>query len=212
MPMRASFSPVLGPTPHSSRAGLGCRKASSRPGSTTCTPDPKTGPRGVARGLASSVASFARNLTVATPIEHVSPSWSRIRARMSRASRRHRCDCAGPPEHQGTPRRATTARRGGDISEHRHDPSADLGVVGVIAGKEHGMRAQPTGPAGGHRRVDAVTPGDVAGSGDDPAVAGAADDDRLRAQLRSAQQLTRHEEGVHVDVHKAEHPIGWRTS
>ena len=70
---------------------------------------------------------------------------------------------------------------GGDISEHRHDPSADLGVVGVVAGKEHGMGAQPTGPAGGHRRVDAVTPGDVAGSGDDPAVAGAADDDRLRA-------------------------------
>jgi hypothetical protein len=48
--------------------------------------------------------------------------------------------------------------------------------------------------------MDAVTPSDIAGSGDDPAVAGAADDDWLRAQLWMAQQLARHKEGVHVDM------------
>ena len=99
---------------------------------------------------------------------------------------------------------------GGDVGEYRHDPSADLGVVGVVARQKHRMRAQPTSSAGGHRRMDAVTPSDVAGSGDDPAVAGAANDDRLRAQLRMAQQLTRHEEGVHVDVDEAEDSVGWR--
>ena len=46
-----------------------------------------------------------------------------------------------------------------------------LGVVGVVAGQEDRVRAQPPGPHRRHRRVHAVGPGLVAGGGDDAPVA-----------------------------------------
>ena len=87
--------------------------------------------------------------------------------------------------------------------EDLHHPTADLAVVGVIAGQEHGVGAQPLGPRPGHGRVDAVRTGLVRRGRHHPAGTAAAHHHRLAPQLRSAQQLDRHEEGVHVDVEDA---------
>jgi len=70
MPSSASFSAVLGPTPHSAVAGSGARKVASSPGGTTqiaCGILPLR-----TRLLPTSVATFATSLLVATPSEHES--------------------------------------------------------------------------------------------------------------------------------------------
>ena len=200
-PSRSRRSSVAGPTPHSARAGSGWRKPSSSPGAITWTPSPGTGPSTDARGLAASDASLASIFEGATPTEHVSPSRASTSARM-------RCATVGPsPWDRRAPvtsRNASSrligSTRGVNDRKMLHYPLADRRVVGVVAGQEHGVGAEPPSPAAGHGREDAVGPGLVAGGGHDAPAPGAAHDHRLTPQLRPAQQLDRHEEGVHVDV------------
>ena len=66
---------VAGPTPHTRSTGSGCRKASSRSGGTASSPS----------GLATPLATFARNFVRATPTVTGSPTRSRTAAR-SRAA------------------------------------------------------------------------------------------------------------------------------
>src|SRR5262245_56506701 len=68
------------------------------------------------------------------------------------------------------------------------------------------MRAQLVGGAQWHRGADAELARFVGGRGHDAAarrVAASADDHRLAAELRAAQQLDRREERVHVEVEDA---------
>jgi hypothetical protein len=84
--------------------------------------------------------------------------------------------------------------------EDLHHSSAHLAVVLMVAWEEHGVRTQAARPSRRHRGMDPVVPRLVARGGDHAALTGAADDHRLTAQLRTAQQLDGHEERVHVDM------------
>ena len=70
MPRSWSFVAVLMPTPHSRSTGRGCRNASSCSGGTTSRPS----------GLATRLATFARNLVRATPTVIGRPTRSSTRA------------------------------------------------------------------------------------------------------------------------------------
>ena len=68
------------------------------------------------------------------------------------------------------------------------------------------MRAAAARLGGAHRRVDAEAAGDVVRRRDDAAsLRVAADDERLRAQLRLLELLDRGEEGVEVEVGEDAH-------
>src|SRR5207248_711222 len=71
MPCACNFSAVFAPTPQSRRTGSGCRNASSRSGGTRSSPS----------GLASWLATLARNLVRAMPTVIGSPTRSRTCAR-----------------------------------------------------------------------------------------------------------------------------------
>ena len=77
MPRPWSFSAVTGPTPQSRATGRGWRKSSSRSGGTTRRPS----------GLATALATLARNLVLATPTVMGRPTrsltWRRSRAAIS---------------------------------------------------------------------------------------------------------------------------------
>jgi hypothetical protein len=94
--------------------------------------------------------------------------------------------------------------------EDGHDPRRHLAVVGVVAGQEHCMRAQPPGADRRHGGVDAVAPRFVAGGRHDASFTRAADDHRLTGQLGTSQHLDSREEGVHVDVQDRPRPGGHR--
>ena len=76
--------------PTAGRPGAGGGTRAPRPGATSTTPRPGPTPSGVARGLAATDASLARNLFGATPTEHVRSSSSRTAARDRRGDRRRR--------------------------------------------------------------------------------------------------------------------------
>jgi len=63
-PRACSLSAVTGPTPHNRRTGNGCRNASSPSGGTTSSPS----------GLATALATLARNFVRATPTVIGSPT------------------------------------------------------------------------------------------------------------------------------------------
>ena len=71
MPRACSFAAVTAPTPHTRSTGSGCKKASSPPGATTSSPS----------GLATPLATLARNLVGVTPTVMGSPTRSRTAAR-----------------------------------------------------------------------------------------------------------------------------------
>ena len=66
-----SLRAVTSPTPHSRSTGSGCRKPSSPPGGTTRSPS----------GLATALATLARNLVLAIPTVMGRPTRSRISRR-----------------------------------------------------------------------------------------------------------------------------------
>lgn len=84
-PNPASLAAVAGPTPHSRRTGSGRRNSSSPSGGTTSSPS----------GLATPLATLARNLVRATPTVIGSPTssaiWRRSRAATSAGGRRSPC-------------------------------------------------------------------------------------------------------------------------
>ncbi len=71
MPWAPNRSAVLGPTPHNRLTGNGCRNASSRSGGTSSSPS----------GLASRLATLARNFVRAMPTVMGSPTRARTSAR-----------------------------------------------------------------------------------------------------------------------------------
>ena len=96
IPRSRSLSAVIGPTPHSRSTGSGCRKASSPPGGTTSRPS----------GLATPLATLARNFVRATPTVIGRPT-------RSRTSRRRRTAMSiGGPEIRPIPR---TSRKASSI-------------------------------------------------------------------------------------------------
>jgi hypothetical protein len=66
MPRSCSFAAVTLPTPHNRSTGSGCRNSSSPDGGTTSRPS----------GLATPLATFARNFVRATPTVIGSPTRS----------------------------------------------------------------------------------------------------------------------------------------
>ena len=105
MPLARSLFDVTGPTPHSRSIGRGCRKSSSRSGSTCNSPS----------GLATPLATLARNFVRATPTVIGRPT-SRITF-----SRRRRAICTGVPETRAKPE---TSRNASSI-----DSASTSGVV-----------------------------------------------------------------------------------
>ena len=70
---------------------------------------------------------------------------------------------AAPPTSRNASSRLSGSTSGVTSRNDLHHPGRHLGVVGVVAGQEGGVRAQPPGPHRGHRRVHAVGAGLVAG-------------------------------------------------
>ena len=108
IPLPWSLSAVTGPTPHSRSTGSGWRKASSPSGGTTSRPS----------GLATPLATLARNFVRATPtvigrpdpLEHVAPQPRRDLGRACprpAAARRRR----GTPRRSRAPRPAASCAR-----------------------------------------------------------------------------------------------------
>ena len=93
IPRLRSFPAVTGPTPQSRSTGSGWRKASSPSGGTTSRPS----------GLATPLATLARNLVLATPTVIGRPTRSRTSAR-SRAA-----ISEGVPETRPIPRTSRNA-------------------------------------------------------------------------------------------------------
>ena len=92
-PCAFSFPAVTGPTPHSRSTGSGCRNASSVPAGTTSSPS----------GLATALATLARNFVTATPTVIGSPTSSRTRRRSRSAI------CSGEPAIRRMPRTSRNA-------------------------------------------------------------------------------------------------------
>ena len=105
MPRSCSLPAVIGPTPQRRSTGSGWRKASSSPTGTCRSPS----------GLATALATLARNFELATPTVIGSPTSSRTRWRRSRAI------STGSPD---TLRRPPTSRNASSI-----EMPSTIGVV-----------------------------------------------------------------------------------
>ena len=141
MPWACSFSAVLAPTPHSRRTGSGCRKASSRSGGTSSSPS----------GLASWLATLARNLVRAMPTVIGRPTRSRTCAR-SRAA-----ISTGVPD---TRRRPDTSRNASSTDQRLDERR---GVAEDLEHRVAGLASTPTSAAARRSRA-----GTVAGPGGRP--------------------------------------------
>ncbi len=132
MPCACSFSAVLTPTPHSRRTGSGCRNASSRSGGTSSRPS----------GLASWLATLARNLVRAMPTVIGSPTRSRTCAR-SRAA-----ISTGVPDTRRRPRHVEE----GLVHRQRFDHGR--GVAEHLEHRVAGLASTPTSAAAPRSRAD----------------------------------------------------------
>ena len=149
IPRSRSLPAVTGPTPQSRSTGSGWRKASSPSGGTTSRPS----------GLATPLATLARNFVLATPTVIGRPTRSRT------SRRRRTAISVGVPEIRRSP---PTSRNASSIDspstsgvvslEHREHRLAGLGV-GRHPRRDHDrLRAQPAGLRSAHRGADAVAP------------------------------------------------------
>ncbi len=100
IPISASASSALGPTPHRERTGMGARNDASSPGATTTRPS----------GLPMSEAILATVLLVPTPMDTVSPVSSFTRRLSSRAS-------SSGPSRVAPPMAGSLASRNASSSE-----------------------------------------------------------------------------------------------
>ena len=159
IPRSWSFRAVTAPTPHSRSTGSGWRNVSSASGGTTSRPS----------GLATALATLARNLVRATPTVIGSPTRSRTSRRSATAI------SVGVPE---TLRRPPTSRNASSIDspstsgvvssntcEHRF---ARFGVRRHARVDHDRSRAQPARLRASHRRAHAIRLRLVAGREDDP--------------------------------------------
>ena len=186
-PLSRSFPAVTGPTPHSRSTGSGWRKPSSPPGGTTSSPS----------GLATPLATLARNLVLATPTVIGRPTRSRT-SRRSRAA-----ISVAEPEIRSSPRTSRNASSiespstSGVVSlEHLEHRLARLGVRRHPRRHDHRLRAQPAGLRAAHRRPNAAGLGLVAGREHHPRP----HDDRATEEPGIVSLLDRGIERVQVGV------------
>ena len=193
MPCACSFSAVFAPTPQSRRTGSGCRNASSRSGGTSSRPS----------GLASWLATLARNLVRAMPTVIGRPTRSRTCAR-SRAAISHR-GARHPPQarrRRERPRRPTAVRPRGGVVEHLEHRVAGLRIRRHPRRHHDRVRTQPQRLPTAHRGAHAVGLGFVAGREHDAA----ADDHRPAPQRGVVSLLDRRVERVEVSVQDGRRP------
>ncbi len=93
IPRARSLAAVAGPTPQSASTGSGSRNARSPPAGTTSRPS----------GLATALATFARNFVVATPTVIGRPTRSRTSRRSATAI------SSGVPWMRSSPRASRNA-------------------------------------------------------------------------------------------------------
>ena len=131
---------VAGPTPQSASTGSGCKNDNSVSGDTTNNPS----------GFAALLATFARCLVVATPIDNGRPTSSRTRAR-SRAA-----ISGGVPANRSIPRTSRNASSidsgstTGAVSRKIRNTSRDASTYALNRGD--------TTIASGHRFLAFVPP------------------------------------------------------
>ena len=127
MPWACNLSAVLAPTPQSLRTGSGCRKANSRSGGTSSRPS----------GLASWLATLARNLVRAMPTVMGSPTRSRTAARSWAAI------CTGVPDTLPSP---PTSRKASstDTGSTRGVVSRNTSNTAALASEYADMRGGTT--------------------------------------------------------------------
>lgn len=82
----------------------------------------------------------------------------------------------------------------------------------MITGHEHRMGAEPSSLGRGHGRTDPVTASHIARRSNHPSVSGTANDQRGSTKIGTPQQLTGGKERIHVDMDKAQRPVGRRTN
>ncbi len=136
IPRSRSRRAVTGPTPQSRSTGSGCRNASSRSGGTTSSPS----------GLATPLATLARNFVRATPTVIGSPT-------RSRTSRRSRTAIStGVPTLRSIPR---TSRNASSIERPSTsgEASSNTRKTALLASEYAGMRGRTTTARGHSRRA-----------------------------------------------------------
>ncbi len=183
------------PTPQMKVTGFGARNAAASPAPSTEKP----------RGLSRSDATLARNLLCESPIDTVMPISASTRLRKPRQRLRRgeavQACGAGKIEEGFVDRQRLDERR--EVEHARAHLAPGGGVFRHVRPHHLGVGAQPPRLEHRHRRAHPVGAGDVAGGGDDAAVA-AADDQRLVAQCRIVALLDRRIEGVAVDMGNGE--------
>lgn len=103
---------------------------------------------------------------------------------------------------------AHVLERAGEATQFALHPPGGALIEGEVDREKDRLRTQAKRHPQRHCRVDPIFPRLIGGRRDDAALARvsvAADDDGQPAKVRAAQQLHRHEEGVHVDVKDASH-------
>ena len=191
MPRASRRSRVRGPTPHSAPIGSGARNSSSLP----------NGDLGEPVRLVHAAGDLGEEL-------HARDADRAGQARLGEHGGADRLGggSRGAPQSLGAgevdeglvDRQAFHQRR--EALEDLEDLGRDRRVSVVARRNDDRLRAQSQRLAHRLRRVTAVLSRLVAGGRDDAAVAGAADQHRLAAQLGRVTHLDRREEGVHVDV------------
>ena len=167
--------------------GRAWRNASSRSGCTTSRPS----------GLATPLATFARNFVLATPTVIGKPTRSRTSRRETNGDRRGTAREPSHPAHveeRLVDRHAFDQGRG--VLEDPVDRLARLDVGGHARRDDHRVRAQPASRRSAHGRTDAVRLRFVARREHDSR----ADDHRPAAQARVVSLLDRRVERVDVGV------------
>ena len=187
IPRSCSFAAVTAPTPHTRSIGSGWRKASSSSGGTTRSPS----------GLATPLATLARNLVLATPTEIRRPTCSRTSRRSCIGDLGRRT--GDPPqatdvEERLVDRETLDPRR--RLLEDPEDGPTRFGVGGHPRLDDDGVRTQPPGLRAAHRRAHPARLGLVAGGEHDSHP----DDDRAAAQPSVVTLLDGRVEGIEVGV------------
>ncbi len=197
MPRSWSFAAVTGPTPQSRSTGSGWRNSSSPSGGTTSRPS----------GLATPLATLARNFVRATPTVIGSPtSSSTPRPQLARRSPPAARDRSQPAdvEERLVDREPLDERR--RVVEHREHGLARLGVGRHPRRHDDRVGAQPPRLPPAHRGPDAVRLGLVARREHDSA----ADDHGPPAQARH-RRAARPTRRTRRDRHAGSSPRRTRT-
>ena len=153
MPRSCSLAAVTRPTPQSRSTGSGWRNSSSPSGGTTSRPS----------GLATPLATLARNLVRATPTVIGSPTCSRTRAAQPRGDLRGRSRDPLEPadvEERLVDRQPLDQRR--RVVEDLEDGLAGVGVGVHARPHDDGLRAEPARLPRAHRGPHPVCLGLVA--------------------------------------------------